>query len=138
MVWARGNCGDEDQGERHPVFAFEFIGLDTGATDTAILVPTSFGTYKTPLAANKANTPTFSFFGVATLALESFELELRQQERAGHAHRLRAGAAHGPQERRLDHDRDDLGRDEGLDVAGEERDARCAEPRTRRRWPARS
>jgi hypothetical protein len=75
MVWARGNCKLKIKANDIPVFAFEFIGLDTGATDVAILTPTSFSSYKTPLAANKANTPTFSLFGVSTLALENFELD---------------------------------------------------------------
>lgn len=74
IVWCRGNATFKLKANDIPFIAFEFIGLDTGATDTAILTPSSFGTFKTPLAANKLNTPTFSLFGVATLALENFEL----------------------------------------------------------------
>jgi hypothetical protein len=126
----RGNAVLKIKANDIPFIAFEFIGLDTGATDTAILTPTSFGTYKTPLAANKANTPTFSFFGVArSRSNPSSSTSATRTSRSRASARSRS--AHGPQERRLDHDRDDLGRDEGLDVPGEERDARCAEPRAR-------
>jgi hypothetical protein len=74
MVFARGNCKLKIKANGIPFYAFEFIGLDTGATDTAILTPSSFGTYKTPLAANKVNTPTATLFGTA-IALESLELD---------------------------------------------------------------
>jgi hypothetical protein len=79
MVWGRGNVTIKLKANDIPVLAFEFTGLDTGATDTTILTPSSFGSYKDPLAATKVNTPTFSFFGVSTLALESLELNLGNQ-----------------------------------------------------------
>lgn len=78
MVWGRGNCTIKIKANGIPFKAYEFIGLDTGATDTVILTPASFGSYKTPLAANKLNT-TITFFGVATLAVESFELNFGQK-----------------------------------------------------------
>jgi hypothetical protein len=73
MVCAR-QLQDQDQGERHPVLRLRVHRPGHGRTDTAILTPSSFGTYKTPLAANKANTPTATLFGTA-IALESLELD---------------------------------------------------------------
>lgn len=76
IVWARGNARLMIKANDIPKIAFEFIGLDTGATDTALVSSPVFTGFKTPLAANKVNTPTFSLFGASSLALESFELNL--------------------------------------------------------------
>lgn len=73
IVFCRGNATLKMKANDIPFIAFDFIGLDTGATDVALVTPI-FTTFKTPLAANKLNTPTFSLFGISALALESFEL----------------------------------------------------------------
>jgi hypothetical protein len=78
MVYGRGNATINVKANGIPYYAFDFIGLDTGATDTANITPSSFANYKTPLAANKANTPTANLFGVA-VALESLTFNFGNQ-----------------------------------------------------------
>lgn len=77
IVYARGNAILRVKANDIPYIAFEFIGLDTNATDVANSTPT-FTAFNLPLAANKVNTPTFTLHGISSLALESFEMNLGQ------------------------------------------------------------
>lgn len=74
-LYCRGTVKLNIKANGIPYFAFEFIGLDGGRVDAANLVPSSFGTYKTPVAANKANTPTATLFSTA-VALETLTLDI--------------------------------------------------------------
>lgn len=78
VVYARGNCIIRIKANDIPVLAFEFIGLDTGATDTALVTPV-YTAFVTPKAATKDNTPTFALHGVSSLALESLEINFGNQ-----------------------------------------------------------
>lgn len=78
IIWNRGNCTIKIKANDIPVYAFEFTGIDTGLTDTALLTPTYTG-FKVPVAANTTNTPTFSVLGTTGLAVENFELNFGNQ-----------------------------------------------------------
>lgn len=58
-----------------PTFKFTFTGIYNAPTDTALPSTTLTG-FKTPLAVNNTNTGAFSFFGVSTLVLSDFNLNV--------------------------------------------------------------
>lgn len=78
MLYARGNCSFKLKANDIPVFAFDFIALDGGIADVAAPTPV-YTAFQTPLPATKTNTPTFSLHGVATLAVESLDINFGNQ-----------------------------------------------------------
>lgn len=73
MVYARGNGTIKLKANSIPYIAWEFIALDTLATDVANVTPAFAATYLKPQPVNKANTPTVTLGGTA-IALESLDL----------------------------------------------------------------
>ena len=60
-----------------PYLNFTFTGIRAAPTDTALPTPT-LTAFKTPLAVNKANTPTFSLHGVAA-TVEKFTFDFARE-----------------------------------------------------------
>lgn len=88
LQYARGNCVFRLKANDIPVFAFEFIGLESGITDVAL--PTGVYTaFNTPLVANLTNTTPVTLHAISTLAVESFEMDMGNQ--IDHVVRLGAG-----------------------------------------------
>jgi hypothetical protein len=72
MVWGRGTGTIKLKANGIPYIAWEFIALDTGATDVANVTPAFAATYFKPQPVNKQNTPTCTLGGIA-IALESLD-----------------------------------------------------------------
>lgn len=72
IVYARGTGTIKLKANGIPYIAWEFIGLDTGATDVANVTPAFAATYLKPQPVNKQNTTTATLGGVA-IALESLD-----------------------------------------------------------------
>lgn len=71
VVYARGNGTIKLKANDIPYIAWEFIGLDTNATDVANVTPV-FTSWQKPVAVTKENTPTATVHGVA-VALEALD-----------------------------------------------------------------
>ena len=61
-----------------PVYRFNFIGAYATPTDTAA-PSTDYTAWATPLICSTQNTTNFSFFGVSSLVLESFNVNMNNQ-----------------------------------------------------------
>ncbi len=77
LLGARGGVTLRFNSKGIPVFAFAFTGLYTPVTDASNPTPTLTG-FKAPLAANRANTPTFTLHGYAG-KLASIEASLNNE-----------------------------------------------------------
>lgn len=78
MLGCRGNMNLEISARGIPFFRFRMVGKYAAPTDTAL--PTAdYSDFVDPLVANSTNTPTFSFFGVSSLVLESLTLDMGNQ-----------------------------------------------------------
>lgn len=69
ITGARGNVELTLNAKALPVMKFSFVGIYNAVTDATNLAPT-YTPFKTPLAVNKSNTPTFSFFGYSAVMSE--------------------------------------------------------------------
>lgn len=78
LTYARGNCTFKLKANGIPYFSFEFIGLESGITDTAIPTGT-YTAFGTPLVANLTNTTPVTLHAISTLAVESFEFNMGNQ-----------------------------------------------------------
>lgn len=77
FLGARGNVKISMSPKQIPYLEFEFTGLQMVATDAAL--PTAaLDAFVKPLVVSKANTPTFTFHGLAAIA-ESFSFDLGQK-----------------------------------------------------------
>lgn len=77
ITGCRGNVEFTLNAKSIPVARFTFTGLYNDVVDASAISATYTG-FKTPLAVNEANTPTFSFFGYAAVA-SSFSLNLNNE-----------------------------------------------------------
>lgn len=75
LTYARGTCTFKLKANSVPVFAFEFVGLETSIADVALPTGT-YTAFGTPLVANLTNTTPVTLHGISSLALESFELDI--------------------------------------------------------------
>ncbi len=75
VTGTRGTVSLEVSAKSIPKYKFKMVGVFNPVTDTA-LPTTSYSAFGTPLVANKANTPVFTFFGVSSLVLESLSVDL--------------------------------------------------------------
>lgn len=75
VLGARGNCSLDFTSQKVPMLNFEFWGLFVAPVEAARVLPTNFGSYKTPLVVSDANTPTFTLGGV-DLVMRSCQLDL--------------------------------------------------------------
>ncbi len=77
ITGARGNVELMASVKGLPVLKFTMTGLYNATADAANLTA-DYTAFKTPLAVNKANTPTFSFFGYSAV-MSDFSLNLNNQ-----------------------------------------------------------
>jgi hypothetical protein len=77
ITGARGNVEFMLNAKSLPIMKFTFTGLFTAVTDATNLTAT-YTAFKTPIAVNKANTPTFSFLGYSAIMSE-FSLNLNNE-----------------------------------------------------------
>ena len=77
ITGCRGNVEFSLNAKAIPVARFTFTGLYNAVVDAANVTATYTG-FKTPLAVNQANTPTFSFFGYTAIA-SSFNMNLNNE-----------------------------------------------------------
>lgn len=75
VTGARGTLDINLNAREIPSFSFKMVGIYNAPTDTA-LPATTLTAFQTPLVANNTNTPTFSFFSVSSLVLESLKISL--------------------------------------------------------------
>lgn len=78
MVGARGNCSFEMNSSAIPMMKFHLLGLYVTAADAAMPSTADYAAFKTPLAINKINTPTWSIHST-TGAMQSLSVDLGNQ-----------------------------------------------------------
>jgi hypothetical protein len=78
VTGCRGNVEFTLNAKQIPVMKFTMTGVYNAVVDVANISAT-YTAFKTPIAVNKANTPVFSFFSVATLVASEFNLNLNNE-----------------------------------------------------------
>lgn len=77
VTGARGNVEFTLNAKSLPIMRFTFVGVYNPVTDAAAITAT-YTAFKTPIAVNRSNTPTFSFMGYAGVMSE-FGLNLNNE-----------------------------------------------------------
>lgn len=75
LLGARGSVKWMISAQQIPVMEFTFTGLWQPATDATLSAPT-YSAFKTPIVANKTNTPVFTVAGASNLTMKDFTLDL--------------------------------------------------------------
>lgn len=75
ITGARGTVEITIAAKTIPIYKFKFTGIYNTVTDTAIPTNT-YTAFQAPVISNNTNTTGFTFFGVSTLVLESFMLNV--------------------------------------------------------------